>query len=135
MTVIVVDAGILATALLDDHVPGEAARARLRGSDVCAPELIDLEVLSVIRRLVAAGDVSADRAERAVDDLAALPIRRVAHRPLVDRCWELRHNLTPYDAAYVALAEALEITLLTADARLGRSPGPTCTIELLAAGR
>ena len=65
-------------------------------------------------------------------DLASLPLRRVAHSPLMERCWELRSNMTVYDAAYVALAEALDTRLLTADAKLAATPGPTCAIELFA---
>ncbi len=63
-------------------------------------------------------------------DLQALPIQRATHLPLLARCWELRGNLTTYDAAYVALAEALDTTLLTGDRRLARAPGPACIIEL-----
>jgi len=129
--VIVVDASVVATALLDDHADGAAARSRLSGTDPAAPELLDLEVLSVIRRLVAAGQVTPTRAAQAVADLADLPIHRASHRPLLHRCWQLRENLTPYDAAYVALAEALVATLVTSDARLARAPGPTCEIEVL----
>ncbi len=75
--------------------------------------------------------MKAGRAKVALSDLAALPVRRISHRPLVERCWELRHAVTVYDAAYVALAEALEIPLLTADARLSRAPGLRCRVDLL----
>jgi predicted nucleic acid-binding protein len=71
------------------------------------------------------------RAMLAMSDLRALPLRRTPHRPLLARCWELRDNLTIYDAAYVALAEALEVLLLTGDSRLARATGPACTIEAL----
>lgn len=64
-----------------------------------------------------------------MDDLVALPARRAPHRPLLPRCWELRNNLTIYDAAYVALAEAMSATLLTGDQKLARAPGPRCLIE------
>jgi predicted nucleic acid-binding protein len=131
--VIVVDASVLATALADDGSGGAEVRDRLRGERLAAPEIVDLEVLSVLRRLTAAGDISSIRANQAADDLADLPLRRAAHLPLVRRCWELRDNVTPYDAAYVALAEALEVTFLTADARLARSPGTRCRIELVTA--
>ncbi len=67
----------------------------------------------------------------ALTDLADLPMARVSHRPLLRRCWELRDNLTVYDAAYVALAESLDATLVTADARLARAPGVRCAVELL----
>jgi predicted nucleic acid-binding protein len=129
--VIVADASVLAVALADDGPDGDQARARLRGERVTLPELADLEVASVLRRRLAAGALDPRRAGLALDDLAALPARRAPHRPLLPRCWELRDNLTIYDAAYVALAEAMHATLLTADRRLARAPGPRCPIEIL----
>ena len=96
-----------------------------------APELIDLEVLSVLRRQVAAGLMTPARAELALTDLTELPIRRAAHRPLLFRCWELRQTVTVYDAAYVALAEVLGIVLVTADGRLSRAPGVRCRIDVV----
>jgi predicted nucleic acid-binding protein len=129
--VIVADASVLVVALADDGPDGDQARARLRGEHVALPELADLEVASVLRRQLAAGALDARRAGLALDDLAALPTRRAPHRPLLARCWELRDNLTIYDAAYVALAEAMHATLLTADRRLARAPGPRCPIEIL----
>ena len=128
---IVVDASVLATALGDDGADGDCARARLRGERLSAPELVDLEVTLVLRRQVQGGEVDIRRAALALADLAALPLRRAPHRPLLARCWELRDNLTIYDASYVALAEALDITLLTGDGRLARAPGPRCRIEML----
>ena len=77
-----------------------------------------------------AGALDARRARLALDDLAALPARRAPHRPLLRRCWELRNNLTIYDAAYVALAEAMNTTLLTATGNSARAPGPQCPIEI-----
>ncbi|MGB7447581.1 MAG: type II toxin-antitoxin system VapC family toxin [Ornithinimicrobium sp.] len=127
---LVVDASVLAVALADDHEDGDAARARLRGETLAAPELVDLEVVSVLRRQNRAGVFDDRRALLAMTDLKALPIQRATHFPLLTRCWELRDNLTPYDAAYVALAEVLDTTLLTGDRRLAQAPGPTCTIEL-----
>jgi predicted nucleic acid-binding protein len=73
------------------------------------------------------------RGALALADMVALPLRRARHRPLLARCWELRDNLTVYDASYVALAEALDATLLTGDERLARAPGPQCRIEVLRA--
>ena len=128
---IVVDASVLATSLGDDGPDGDQARARLRGERLTAPELVDLEVVSVLRRQVRAGALDIRRAALALADLGALPLRRTPHRPLLARCWELRDNLTIYDAAYVALAEALGVLLLTGDARLARATGPACTIEVL----
>jgi predicted nucleic acid-binding protein len=129
--VIVADASVLAVALADDGPDGDQARARLHGERLTAPELVDLEVISVLRRQVRAGAVEVRRAALALADLAALPLRRAAHRPLLARCWELRDNLTVYDASYVALAEALDVTLLTGDRRLARAAGPRCHIEVL----
>ena len=128
---IVVDASAVALALADDSADGQLARAALRGQDLTAPELLDLEVVSVLRRQVAAGLLSGRRAEQALADLLALPLRRVRHAPLLPRCWELRHNITIYDAAYVALAELLDVVLLTSDVRLTKAPGTRCAIHLL----
>lgn len=129
---IVVDASVLATALADDGEDGDHARGRLRGQVLAAPELIDLEVASVLRRLLLSGHLPARRAEQALADLADLPLRRARHRALVSRCWSLRENVTIYDASYVALAEELDVVLVTADARLSRAPGLRCQIEVLA---
>lgn len=128
---IVVDASVLATALGDDGNDGRRARDRLMGERLSAPELIDLEVTSVLRRLCAADQLDPARAEQALTDLDALRLDRVPHRPLLRRCWELRHNLTVHDAAYIAVAEILDATLVTADQRLSKAPGMTCAVELL----
>jgi predicted nucleic acid-binding protein len=130
-TVLVVDASVLVVALADDRADGDAARGRLRGTTLAAPELVDLEVASVLRRQHRAGLIDDRRADLALTDLQALPLQRVPHLPLLRRCWELKDNLTVYDAAYVALAEALEATLLTGDRRLARAPSPRCRIEVL----
>lgn len=88
-----------------------------------APELIDLEVLSVLRRLRRAGAIGSDAAHDAARTFADVPLVRVPHRPLLPRVWELRDALAPYDAAYVALAELSGTPLLTCDARIGRASG------------
>jgi predicted nucleic acid-binding protein len=129
--VIVVDASVLLTALLDDGSDGDQARAHLRGESLTAPELIDLEVLSAVRGLHHVGKLSTRRAEVALQDLTDLPLERVAHGPLLGRCWELRDNLTAYDAVYVALAEAVAAPLVTADRGLARAPGARCEMRLL----
>lgn len=128
---IVVDASVLAPALADDGPDGDRARECLRGEVLTAPEVIDLEVASVLRRAAAAGRMPDRRALLAMSDLVDLPLRRASHRPLLHRCWELRHTVTSYDAAYVALAEALGLTLVTADARLSRASGIACDVRLL----
>jgi predicted nucleic acid-binding protein len=128
---IVVDASVVVTALADDGADGDRARGRLRGERLVAPHLIDLEVTSAWRRLAAAGDLDERRVQLALEDLRGLRLERVPHGPLLSRCWELRANLTVYDAAYVALAEVLDVTLLTADARLAGASGSRCEVELL----
>ncbi|HUS61096.1 MAG TPA: type II toxin-antitoxin system VapC family toxin [Acidimicrobiales bacterium] len=128
---IVVDASILVTALADDGPDGDRHRGRLAGERLAAPHLIDVEVVSAWRRLAATGRLDARRAAFARADLRSLPIDRVPHAALLERCWELRSNITTYDAAYVALAELLDAPLVTLDARLSGAPGPTCIIEVV----
>lgn len=133
---LVVDASVVVVALADDGPDGDRARARLRGERLAAPELVDLEVTSVLRGQTAAGTITIRRADLARQDLAALPLLRAPHRGLLARCWELRATLTVYDAAYVALAEAFQADLLTLDLRLAKASGPKCRIETLSpAGR
>jgi predicted nucleic acid-binding protein len=129
---IVVDASAMIEALL--RTPAAAAvEARLfePGETLHAPHLLDVEVAQVIRRYVANGDIAANRGREALDDLADLRLRRYPHDWLLPRIWELRHNLTAYDAAYVALAEALDAPLLTRDRRLAAAVGPRARIELI----
>ena len=128
---IVVDASVIVTALADDGADGDRARHRLRGERLVAPHVIDLEVVSAWRRLAAAGAMDGRRVELAMADLLALRLERVGHGPLLGRCWELRANLMVYDAAYVALAEALSATLVTADRRLADAPGCRCVVDVL----
>lgn len=96
-----------------------------------APHLVDIEIAHVIRRSTAKGEVSGDRGRAAIDDLADFPMHRHPHLALLPRIWELRHNLSAYDAAYVALAEALDAPLVTRDARLAASSGHRARIELV----
>jgi predicted nucleic acid-binding protein len=127
---IVVDASIVASALADDGTDGDRVRERLAGEQICAPELLDLEVASVWRRAARSGQLPERRANQALADLAALPLARSPHQPLMRRVWELRDNLTAYDAAYVALAELLRSPLLTADEPLSHAPGTRCEVLL-----
>ncbi len=128
---IVVDASVLAPALADDDVDGDRARERLRGEQLAAPELIDVEVLSTLRRAARAGRLDERRSAQALTDLAALPLRRAPHLPLLARVWELRDNLSAYDASYVALAEALDAVLVTADGRIERASGIDCEVVVI----
>jgi predicted nucleic acid-binding protein len=125
---VVIDASVLVNALL---VNG-SARSRLAAESLQAPELIDAEVLSVLRRLVLAGKLQDGAALQALTVAHQLGLRRYVSRALWRRAWELRLNLSAYDALYVALAEQLQVPLLTADARLARAPGLRCCVELIA---
>ncbi len=95
-----------------------------------APHLLDLEVAQVLRRYVSGGEVSEARGREALNVLSVFPLTRYAHEPLLGRIWALRESLTAYDAAYVALAEALGDTLLTRERRLARAPGLRARVEL-----
>ncbi len=130
---IVVDASVLVLALADDTAVGGDARSRLReGEDLHAPHLVDVEVAAALRRLVVVErSLKAERAMLALADLADLPLRRHPHTELLVRAWELRHTIRPYDGTYVALAEALDVPLLTADARLAAATGPRCRVQLI----
>jgi predicted nucleic acid-binding protein len=131
--VIVVDASVLANALGDDADAGTSARARLAAADgVAAPDLVDVETMSVLRRAWLRDAVTDERFESAVDGLLTIPVRRYPTAPLMRRVFELRANVTAYDACYVALAEGLRSTLVTADARLAAAPTIRCDVELLA---
>ena len=128
---IVVDASaILEVLLRTPAAPAIEERLFERGETLHAPHLIDLEVLQVLRRYAAAGEISSQRAREALDDLAAFRLRRWAHDALALRIWELRQNLTAYDAAYIALAEALGAVLLTRDRRLASAPGIRARVEV-----
>ncbi|HUO12179.1 MAG TPA: type II toxin-antitoxin system VapC family toxin [Caulobacteraceae bacterium] len=129
---IVVDASALIEVLLQTTA-GTALEARLLASEVKlqAPHLIDVEVTQVVRRLVAAGAIPRRRGDEAIVDLADFPLRRYPHQGLLPRIWQLRGNLSAYDATYVALAEALDARLLTRDRRLADSPGLTAEIEVV----
>lgn len=129
--VIVADASVVIVALVDENRSGAWARSRLVNEKVSVPDLLYLEVTSAVRRLEQRGDVTARRATAAIEDLMAMPLQVARLRTLVPRCWELRHNVTPYDAAYVALAELRRARLVTADHRLAAATGPLCPIELV----
>lgn len=129
---IVVDASVLVNVLGDDGDDGRRARDRLAAHRLAAPELIDLEVAAVFRKFCAAKRFDAHRATQALHDLCDLRMDRISHRHLIGRCWELRNNVTIYDASYIAVAELFDATLVTADLRLAKVHGAKCKIELLA---
>lgn len=128
---IVVDASVLAPALADDGADGDRARRRLERETLAAPALVDLEVASVVRHAALARRLNPRRAQQALCDLIALRLRRASHLALLPRIWELRENVTAYDAAYVALAEAIAAPLLTSDARFAAAPRLHREVELL----
>ena len=96
-----------------------------------APHLIDVEVAQALRRYVREGEIDPASAASALDDLRSLDLERYPHEALLDRVWALRENMTAYDAVYVALAEALDTTLLTCDGRLARAPGMSQRVDLV----
>jgi len=130
--VIVLDASVVLEVLL--RMPaGVTVEERLFEPEetLHAPHLLDVEVAQVLRRYALAGDVDAERCRAALDDLAGLPLSRYPHDFLMSRVWDLRANLSAYDAVYVALAEALDSPLLTRDQRLANAPGHRARVELV----
>ncbi len=129
---IVVDASVLANALADDGVDGAIARRRLTAAGgLAAPDLIDVETIAVLRKRSISGDLSDQRFSAAIDDLEDLDLARYPTLPLMRRAFELRANVTAYDAVYVALAERLSCTLLTADHRLAAAPTISCPVDVV----
>ena len=128
---IVVDASAVLEVLLRTSV-APRVEARLFGRQTLhAPHLLDVEVAQVLRRYASRGDISAARGAEALADLAAFPLNRYPHDVLLTRIWELRGNLTAYDAAYVALAEVLGAPVVTRDEGLAAAPGHRAVIELI----
>ncbi|MGD2115220.1 MAG: type II toxin-antitoxin system VapC family toxin [Acidobacteriota bacterium] len=128
---IVVDASAVLEVLLQTPAaPRIADRLFDPDETLHAPELLDLEVLQVLRRYWYSGEIGDERGRQALDDLEDLGVERYPHGPLLPRVWELRGNVTAYDATYLALAEALDAPLLTCDGRLARSVMPDTEIEL-----
>lgn len=130
---IVVDASVVANLVGDDDAAGRVARDAVRPSAgaIAVPDLVDVETVAVFRRRWLNRDMTEQRFRDAVDDLVALPFRRFPVAPLMPRAFELRDNVTAYDACYIALAEALDATLITADARLAAAPGIRCATLVL----
>lgn len=128
---IVVDASVLSNALADDGNDGRVARTRLAGDELAGPDLIDVETVAVLRKRWIAGDLEDTRFDAAIGDLEDLALERYPTLGLMRRAFELRSNVTAYDAVYVALAEDLGCVLVTADERLANAPGTRCGVEVL----
>lgn len=128
---IVVDASVLANVVGDDGADGDRAREVVAGQELSVPDLVDVEVVSVLRRRWLAKTMTARRFAAAVDDLSVVPADRYPVLPFMPRAYELRANVSAYDAAYVALAEQLDCALVTADRRLAAAPGPRCAIAVI----
>jgi len=129
--VLVADASVLAPVLADAGEDGERFRRRFRGESIAGPDLLRIEVTAVLRRHAITGWLTSDQADAAISDLLAFPITVFPTVSLLRRVWELRPNITAYDACYIALAEAIDSVLITADRRLAKAPGPRCQIEAL----
>ena len=125
---LVLDTSALLAVLIEREPDRELVQRLSEDGDLHAPHLLDIEALHALRGLVRAGKITADRAADARTDLDDLAITRYGHEPLADRIWARRENLTAYDAAFVALAEALDTALVTCDARLARAPGVTAEL-------
>lgn len=130
--VIVVDASVLANALADDQDAGATSRRQLRAAgEITAPDLVDVETVSVLRKRWLRRTLTEERFSAAVAHLQQLDFERVPTRRLMHRAFELRANVSAYDACYVALAEHLGCELVTADRRLTAATGPRCPIRVL----
>lgn len=129
---IVLDTSAVVAVLLDPGPGAERIREKIEspGESLHVPYLMDLEVLHALRRQALRGVLSTRRGIEALEDLSNIMFVRYPHTPLMQRIWELRESVTAYDAAYVALAEALDAPLATMDARLARTPGIRAAVEL-----
>lgn len=124
----VLDASAFVAALLDDGLDGRWCDAQMTLDELAAPTLMPFEVASIVRRTEARGAIDPSTAARAIVNLRALPVDLLPFDPLASRIWELRPNLTVYDASYVALAEALDGPLVTLDRKLANAPGIRCEV-------
>ncbi len=129
---IVVDASAVLEVLLNTRAAARVAERLFGGRETLhVPHVLDLEVAQTLRRYVLAGDVNVERGGEALGDLRDLPLHRYPHEPFLDRIWELRRNVTAYDAAYLALAEALGAPCVTRDAKLAKASGHRARIVLI----
>ena len=130
MTTLVLDASVAIELFARDRIADRALRRRVLTGRAAAPELLDLEVCNVLRRLVRRGELDQGNAAEALRDMREAPVLRVGHRQLIDRVWELRGHVSAYDAAYLALAELFAVPLLTCDERFGRAHGHDARVEV-----
>jgi predicted nucleic acid-binding protein len=133
----VIDASVVVTVLADtEHAAWAEEQLAARDADrsLWVPHLIDAEVGQALRRRVANGRLGEDSADAALADLGRMPLRRIDHTGLLHRAWELRHNFSFYDGLYVALAEGLDVTLVTLDRRLARAIDDATKVAVLTAG-
>lgn len=129
---IVADASAVVELLLGgDRAAAIEARLLQPAETVHVPHLLDVEVAQALRRYALSGELDAARGEQAIADLADFPFRRYPHAALLERVWELRHSISAYDGVYIALAEALDATLVTCDRRLARARGHSARIETI----
>ncbi|HXW43953.1 MAG TPA: type II toxin-antitoxin system VapC family toxin [Streptosporangiaceae bacterium] len=126
---IVLDTSAIVEFLVGSDPAADEVRAITVRQKLAAPHAVDLECASALRGLVQGGKLPADEGERALQLLGKMDIRRYGHVPLLARIWELRHNMWPYDAAYVALAESIGAELVTLNAKLEKVPGLKCIIR------
>ena len=126
---LVCDASAVVTVLLDSGDGGVWLARRFASAELCAPALLPFECSNVIRRHELSGLISSDQAAQVHADLLDLPMDLFPYESLAQRVWQLKHNLTSYDATYVALAEALDAPLITLDQRLAEAPGIRCRVE------
>lgn len=129
---IVIDASVMAVAIGDDAEAGQVARSAISGQQISAPDLVDVETVSVLRARWRAGALTAARFAVAIEDLSDFAADRYPTLPFMRRAFELRHNVTAYDSTYVALAELLGCPLMTADLRLASAPGVRCLVTVIA---
>lgn len=127
---VVCDSSVIVALLLDDGPDGRWAVGQLSGARLLAPQLLMFEAGNIIRRQELAGVVSADQAVQAHADLLDLSIEQWPYELLGSRVWELRSNLSAYDASYVAVAELADVPLITLDRRIGRAPGLRCEVRV-----
>ena len=127
---LVCDASVIVAVLLDSGPDGRWATRQVADASLVAPQLMPFESANIVRRLELSGAVSADQAAQAHADLVVLAVELWPYELLAARTWQLRANLSCYDAAYVALAESVDAPLVTLDRRIHRAPGVRCTVEV-----